>query len=54
MTSNDLATSDAKTESTLKRAFNRRNKNNLKAGSVQGNFEINDKYLFESIRTNNI
>ena len=47
MTSNDLDKLDTQTESFIKRTSDEKVKNILKAGSVQGNVEINDKYLDE-------
>ena len=46
MTSNDLKTTQTKS--------NKKNKNVLKAGSVQQNIEINDHYLDEILDNNNI
>ena len=46
MTSNDLKSTQTKS--------NKKNKNVLKAGSVQQNNEINDQYLDETIDNNNI
>ena len=46
MTSNDLKISQKKS--------NRKNKNNLKAGSIQENIEINEHFLDEILDNNNI
>ena len=48
MTSNDLAKHETNTKSY------RRNKNVLKAGSMQADVEINDQYLDESLDNNDI
>ena len=45
MTSNDLKTTQTKS--------NKKNKNVLKAGSVQQNIEINEHYLDEILHNNN-
>ena len=45
MTSNDLKTSQTK--------CNKKNKNALKAGSVQQNIEINEHYLDKNLKNNN-
>ena len=54
MTSNDLAKPETKTKSTVKRMSNKRNKNIPKAGSLQGNVELNDKYLDETLHNYNL
>ena len=54
MTSNDLVTPDTNTEAITKRTSIRRNKNILKAGSVQENVEIYDNYLDGILHKNNI
>ena len=54
LTSNDLAKPDTTTESTVKRTSNKRNKNVLKAGSVHGNVEINDKCFDEFLHNNTL
>ena len=48
MTSDDLKTTQTKTKS------NRKNKNILKAGYIQKNFEINHHYLEEILDKNDI
>ena len=47
MSSNGLAKPETNTKAIVKRTSNKRSKNNLKAGSVHKNIEINDKYLDE-------
>ena len=55
MTSIDLAKPDKKTELTVKRTYSlKRNKNVLKVGFVHQNSEINDEYLDEMLRKNNV
>ena len=52
-TSKDNGQPDINTESTVKHASNKRNKNILKAGSVHEIIEIHDKYLNEILRNGN-
>ena len=44
MTSNDLKSTQTK--------INKKNRDNLKAGSVQGNIEINEHYLDKILKNN--
>ena len=54
MTSNDLTQPETNTESTVKRTSNKRNKNDLKTGSVHENIEIDNKYVVEFRHNNNV
>ena len=54
LTSNDLVKPDTIPESIIKRTSIKKNKNNLKLGSVHKNIEIKDKFLDEILHNNNI
>ena len=54
MTSNDLAEPDTITESIVKRLSNKRNKRNIKGGSIHESIEINDEFLDDIIHNNNL
>ena len=54
MNQNNLAKPDTNTESINKRASIKKNQNIVKAGSMHGNIETNDKYLDENLHKNDV
>ena len=54
MTSNDLFKANTKTQATVKDASNKKNKIDLKGGSMQKNIEINDEHLNEILQKNDL
>ena len=54
MTPNGYVKPDTKTKATIKRTSIERNRNILKAGSMQENFEINHEYLDETLHYKNL